>query len=104
KELPLTIAEFSIATPFPNTELNRIAKSYGYVDDKDISKFDEQSAVFVPFGLTKEYLVKMHRAARKEFYLRPNKIAEFVTDIRSPHDIIKYLKGFKVLVKSIVYI
>lgn len=103
KSLPLYIAEFSITTPFPNTELDRIAENYGKVNHSDTTKFSQQFPVFVPNGLTKEYLDGIHKNARKEFYLRPKKILELISDIKSPSDIKKYLIGFKILIKSLAH-
>lgn len=97
-ELPLNTAEFSIATPFPNTEFGRIACRYGKVDKSDISKFAHMFPVFTPKGLTREYLIKKQKEAHKRFFLRPAKVLDFLLQIRSLEDIRRYWIGFKILV------
>lgn len=94
--LPLYTAEFSIATPFPHTELNEIVEKYGTVSS-DLSDYSTLAPAFVPRGLTAEYLVKKQKQGHQKFYFRFKKIWEFLINIRSLEDIKKYWQAFRAL-------
>ncbi|MBA7661106.1 Anaerobic magnesium-protoporphyrin IX monomethyl ester cyclase [subsurface metagenome] len=80
KKLPLDSAKFSIATPYPGTELYRIALSEGMDVPKDWSKlhqgvgFSEYDPVWIPKGRDAKELKKLQRRAHLEFYLSPRRI------------------------------
>jgi len=62
--------DISKFTPFPGSEINRIASKYGKFDN-DWGKMNLLQAVFVPFSLTKRDMGYYSRKALREFYLRP---------------------------------
>jgi len=80
KKLPLDSAKFSIATPYPGTELYRIALSEGMAIQKDWSKlhqgvgFSEYDPVWIPKGRDPKELKKLQRRAHLEFYLSPRRL------------------------------
>lgn len=80
KKLPLDSAKFSIATPYPGTELYRIALSEGMDIQKDWSKlhqgvgFSEYNPVWIPKGRDPKELKKLQRRANLGFYLSPRRI------------------------------
>jgi len=75
KKLPLDSAKFSIATPYPGTELYRIALSEGMHIQKDWSKlhqgvgFSDYDPVYIPKGRDAKELKRLQRKAHLEFYL-----------------------------------
>jgi len=104
KRLPLDSAKFSIATPYPGTELYRIALSEGMNIQKDWSKlhqgvgFSKYDPVYVPRGRDGKELKKLQRRAHLEFYLSPRRILYIPRiwdiswkDVKSWEDIRMYL-------------
>jgi len=94
--IPLYTAEFSLATPFPNTELSEIAGKYGKVSG-NLSDYSTIAPSFVPKGLTSEYLIKKQKQGHKRFYFRLQKMLEFLFEIRRMDDIKKYWAALKAL-------
>jgi radical SAM superfamily enzyme YgiQ (UPF0313 family) len=99
KELDPDTAQFTIATPFPGTELYEIFmhQDHDFKEFKDYKWYND--VVFVPNGMTKEQLLKLHKQAYKEFYMRPKYIFKSVKRLRSLTAIKQTLAGFKTLVK-----
>ena len=63
--------QFTIAQPFPGTELYEIAKREGQVSD-DFSDYRWYGSIkYLPPGMTREQLLKFYRKAYWAFYLRP---------------------------------
>jgi len=110
KKLPLDSAKFSIATPYPGTELYRIALSEGMDIQKDWSKlhqgvgFSEYDPVWIPKGRDAKELKRLQRRAHLEFYLSLRRIF-YVTriwdiswkNVKSWEDIKMYLRIAKSL-------
>jgi radical SAM superfamily enzyme YgiQ (UPF0313 family) len=97
KSLKLYAADFLISTPFKGTELYEIAKNYGEFDASDKSLFSKMFPVFIPKGLTQEFLLKKQKELHRRFYLRPKKIFEYLLLIRGFSDVKRYLSGAKIL-------
>ena len=96
KSLPLNNASFSIAVPYPGTELYHMAQKYGNFSKEDFKKFkrhDDTDLVFVPKTLTKEELFDLLRKARRQFYFRPSYIFKAIISIRSYKNLRKYIVG-----------
>src|SRR3989338_2670367 len=96
-ELDPDYAQFSIATPFPGTELWNTADKWGTLD-KNFKDYH----IFAPVFLVKGYpnveeLQKMQRLAFKKFYLRPKYIIKRVSRMRNIRDIKRNLKGLKMV-------
>ncbi len=90
-------AQFTIATPYPGTELWNTAEKWGTLD-KDFRKFSEWQPVFVPKGYKNaEELLAIHKEAFKRFYMRPKFIFKRIIKIRSIADVKKNLKGLRVV-------
>lgn len=96
KSLGLDFAKFSLATPYPGTELYRIAKAQGLVDDRDWSRFSSMAGftdydpVFVPQGRSGSELKQLQKRATREFYLRPRQIGNLLRNTRSLTDVKMY--------------
>lgn len=82
KSFRKNLVVFTLATPFPGTELYEIAKSEG-LDVKDWSKIDLYSLSYVPKGLTRERIEHYYRTAIRQTYLRPSFIAGQVMRLES---------------------
>jgi anaerobic magnesium-protoporphyrin IX monomethyl ester cyclase len=75
-ELDPVVANFSMATPFPGTEMSRIVKEKGrlLVNDYDDFAFFEGRAIFEMDGMTAELVERKWKEAYRRFYLRPSRV------------------------------
>ena len=75
-ELDPVVANFSMATPFPGTEMSRIVKEKGrlLVEDYDDFAFFEGRASFEMDGMTAELVERKWKEAHRRFYLRPSRV------------------------------
>ena len=69
KKLNLDYAQFSIATPYPGTELYQIAKRNGLLLTNDWSEYTAARPVMKMRKLSSEELLKIYREAYMKFYL-----------------------------------
>jgi len=75
-ELDPVVANFSMAMPFPGTEMSRIVKERGrlLVKDYDDFAFFEGKASFEMDGMTAELVERKWKEAYRRFYLRPSRV------------------------------
>lgn len=103
KELSTDIAAFFITTPLPGTQLYEEAFKLGYirnnVDWKDFSPLSKDKPVMSIPGLNSEELMKWHRQAIKEYYLRPKYIFKKIFGIKSKVDILNLYNGLKLFLR-----
>ncbi|MGC8838384.1 MAG: B12-binding domain-containing radical SAM protein [Anaerolineae bacterium] len=80
-ELDPLVANFSMATPFPGTELYEIVKREGTILAKDWDDFlfFEGKARFEMPGLPAELVERKWREAYRRFYMRPKRILRTLT-------------------------
>jgi radical SAM superfamily enzyme YgiQ (UPF0313 family) len=96
QELGLNNALFSLAIPFPQTQLYEIAKREGKIGGTDWSKFRliTNDPVYVPNDITRTQLKSGIKRAYRGFYLRPKYILQRITNIKSLSDLKMYIKAF----------
>jgi anaerobic magnesium-protoporphyrin IX monomethyl ester cyclase len=98
KSLDLTSAVFHITTPFPGTELFKIAADSGELR-RDAS-YDEymlgfsEDVPYVPSGLTARRVQDFQGEAYREFYFRPSFLVKRIREIKSLKDIQRYAEAF----------
>lgn len=68
----------TINTPIPGSPQYGFIRDYGDFDETDWSQFNYWRPVFIPKGLTKEYLMKKHKEMYRRFYLRPRVLLRYV--------------------------
>jgi anaerobic magnesium-protoporphyrin IX monomethyl ester cyclase len=75
-ELDPVVANFSMATPFPGTEMSRTVQEKGrlLVKDYDDFAFFEGKASFEMDGMTAELVERKWKEAYRRFYLRPSRV------------------------------
>ncbi len=83
----------SFFTPMPGTSSYGIAEQYGTFEN-DWEKMTVFSPVFVPYGLTKEFLISEQRRIIKSFFLRPRPIWQYLKRIRNPIILLKSAAAF----------
>lgn len=69
--------------PFPGTELYQFAEKYGIFDKnwRRMTVFTEP--IFIPYGLTKDDLLRWNKRGFRSFYLQPRIIFSYLTSVRS---------------------
>ena len=80
----IDLDDFSIFkfTPFPGSEIYKVANQYGKFDD-DWEKMNLLETLFISNGLTHDELEKYSKLALRKFYLRPKKITQHMMRMRS---------------------
>jgi radical SAM superfamily enzyme YgiQ (UPF0313 family) len=75
-ELDPVVANFSMATPFPGTEMSRMVQEKGrlLVKDYDDFAFFEGRASFEMNGMKAELVERKWKEAYQRFYLRPSRV------------------------------
>ena len=98
KSLDLTSAVFHITTPFPGTELFKIATETGELrSDASYNEFMlgfSEDVPYVPSGLTAQRVRDFYNAAYREFYFRPNFLVKRLWEIRNLRDVQRYAGAF----------
>jgi len=74
--LPLSDFQMTFLTPFPGSEIYKLAKDAGEFDD-DWEHMNMWDTVFIPHGLTKEYLIRKRNEAFRRLYIRPRTLARY---------------------------
>ena len=78
KKLDPDFVQFSLATPFPGTELYRIAKEKGLLLTEDWTKYTVLKPVMRTEELSEEKLKKLIKKAYFDFYLQPHVIWRYI--------------------------
>ncbi len=80
-ELDPVVANFSMATPFPGTQMHRTVMEQGklLVQDYDDFAFFEGQASFEMPGMPTELVERKWKEAYRRFYLRPHRILRTLT-------------------------
>jgi radical SAM superfamily enzyme YgiQ (UPF0313 family) len=108
--LPLDQVRFSIATPFPGTELWDIAVQEGRIDPDNIDwtklslmgGYADFLPLYFPEGRSAEEMKNLQKRANLFFFLRPRIILGYLSRIKSPDDFSNIFKGFYHLVKATI--
>jgi len=92
-------ALFHIATPFPGTDLYRLAREKGWLLTDDWDRYEEDGdGVMRTESLDPEDLRRAQKAAFRRFYLRPSRLRRELGSIRSPRDLkAKFIAGLQTL-------
>jgi radical SAM superfamily enzyme YgiQ (UPF0313 family) len=90
--IPLTDITVQLNTPLPNTPQYEIAGRYGTFKSQDFSEFDMFTPVFVPRGMTEEYLVSKQRELYRRFYLRWGTVKRHMAKM-TPLTLLNYIKA-----------
>jgi len=98
KNLDLTSAVFHITTPFPGTELFKIATETREL--RSDATYDEymlgfsEDVPYVPSGLTAQCVKDFQNIAYREFYFRASFLAKRILEIRNLKDVQRYAGAF----------
>ncbi len=92
----LALDDFKIVylVPYPSTPLYQQAEKYGVLN-KDWRKMNAYiEPCFIPYGLTKEDLIKWRKIVYRKFYFRPKIVFSYLSQIRSPRQAAVLFRGF----------
>lgn len=102
-ELPINYCMYSIATPFPGTEFEKVSKKKGWIlKTKNILKdLDPAKTALISYPhLSARKLESLLQEANRRFYLRPKFLIRQLLKVRSISGLIKTIKGgLRVLAK-----
>ncbi len=99
KRMKLDLAQFSIITPFPGTELFQWAEKNKLLLTKDWSLYDCSEPVMKLPNMSTDDLKYWYQRSFREFYGRPAFIVRQAFKIRSIQDFKRYAKTFFSLLK-----
>lgn len=93
-ELDVKYAKFAILKPFPGSEAYYQLDEKGLVDSRDYSLY----GVYTPpvhhlSTLSAERIFQLQQQAVRRFYLRPRKLLEHLSDIRSFGKFVSFVRG-----------
>lgn len=102
KELKLDNATFFITTPYPGTDLYKIAIEKGHITKstqwEDFAPITKKCPPLVQDNLTSDHLLNLQKKAFRDFYLRPSYVLYKLSRIRSLSEINTLLSGLKIFV------
>jgi len=75
QSLGVHFASFSVATPFPGTELYRIAEENGYLGEKRPSQLPYANPMMETPDFTRDELRAIKRRAEDDFYSQPERVS-----------------------------
>ena len=84
EELDADFVIFTPLTPFPGTPLYELAKSQGWIEEKDWSKYDLAHVIMPTETLSKREVRALMIACYRRFFLRPIKLLKGLTS-RNPY-------------------
>ncbi len=93
KSLPLKDITVQINTPMVNTYQYRVMEKYGELLTKEYDEFSYWEPVFVPAGLSRDYLLDRFSYFYRSFYLRPAVIWRHLLEIRRWYNIARYARA-----------
>jgi anaerobic magnesium-protoporphyrin IX monomethyl ester cyclase len=82
KRLDVDYAQFSFATPYPGTELYRMAKEKGLLLTEDWSQYTAGKPIIAVDSSTKDDLTKLLKRAYQKFYLSPKLLLRHLSKCR----------------------
>ena len=97
----LDYVQQSFLTPYPGSEVYRVAHDYGEFDD-DFDKMSNLTINFVPHGFTRDELRGYSRRLFFKFYLRPRIILRILRSTKSLEGIKRTLASTGVFLKHVL--
>lgn len=84
-------ASFSIAVPYPGTQIYDSYKAKGYIKTSDWKLYGGEDPVFETEAVTKEMLKSFLEKAHKKFYFRPSYMWKRLAAVRSLYELKYYV-------------
>ena len=91
-KLPLALANFAVAAPYPGTEFNDLAANKGWLLSDNWEDYDQNYSAVVNYpDFSSKDIVNAMKMAYKKFYFRPKAVFSLISGIRHPRDIMIWL-------------
>ena len=104
KELPLDLANFAVAAPYPGTEFYKLAKRKGWLISSNWEDFDQNYSPIVNYPqISSQEICRAMKKAYLIWYLRPSAIYSLISGIKSWSDLKTLIKVAFTHVKWIVF-
>ncbi|MEW6668816.1 MAG: cobalamin-dependent protein [Thermodesulfobacteriota bacterium] len=106
RDLDAQWSQFTLFTPFPGTDLYRVALQEGGLRSRDWSDFKthggwtEGGLAYVPKGRTLAEMKDLQKKAYRAVYMRPRVILRFLKNVDSIQKLMVYASGLWVLIKT----
>jgi len=82
RELPLDLANFAVAAPYPGTPFYRMAREKGWLVSENWEDYDQNYSAIVDYGtLTPEQIIAAIKKANFSFFARPKPILRIMRSI-----------------------
>ena len=82
--LPLHMAKFDIAAPYPGTEFYRYAKEHGFLKMENYEDFDQNASAVVEYPhLSRKQIKQAARRATRRFYLQPKVLLKVLKEAKN---------------------
>ena len=92
KKLPLALANFAVAAPYPGTEFNDLAANKGWLLSDNWEDYDQNYSAIINYpDFSNKDIVNAMKMAYKKFYFRPKAIFSLISGIRHPRDVFIWL-------------
>jgi len=91
--IPLTDIVVTINTPIPGTESYRLVHDYGEYVEHDWMDLNYWTPVFIPKGLTREFMLDSQKEFYRRFYQRPRILAGQIGKIRDLQGLKTYARN-----------
>lgn len=81
-ELPLDMANFAIAAPYPGTEFFKMAQENGWLVSTNWEDFDQNYSAIISYeNLSNEEIMDAVRIANRRWFFRPKPILKFLVEM-----------------------
>ncbi|MFC2166216.1 B12-binding domain-containing radical SAM protein [Acidobacteriota bacterium] len=81
-ELPLDLANFAIAAPYPGTEFLKMAEEKGWLVSTKWEDFDQNYSAIISYeNLSNEEIMNAVRIANRKWFFRPKPMRKFVKEM-----------------------
>jgi anaerobic magnesium-protoporphyrin IX monomethyl ester cyclase len=103
KEIQPDFVEIFYSYPFPGTELHRIAREKGLIQEGEIPEEAYANPAMGGMYMTKEDLAHWRRKSLRSIYLQPRYILRTLRGARSPKELMQYVKYGVITLKDLVF-
>lgn len=90
--LDLDYAQFYCASPWPGSEFYRLAKSQGWLASQNWDDYEQDHSVTNYPGLSANEITSFRNWATRRFYLRPRILWRTVKRMKSPEELLNFLR------------
>lgn len=88
KKLPLTLANFAVAAPYPGTEFFKLVSEKGWLMSKNWEDYDQNYSAIVNYPeFSRKEIDQAMKMCYKKYFLRPQALFNLIREIKTFNDI-----------------